>query len=85
MRKYFGTDGIRGTVNIFPMEVDTILKLGRAAARVFQRGKHQHRVVIGKDTRLSGYMIESALPQALPPWVCRFFYLAPCPRRRYLF
>jgi phosphoglucosamine mutase len=59
-RKYFGTDGIRGRANgvITP---DLALKVGQAAGLVFRRGDHRHRVVIGKDTRLSGYMIESAL------------------------
>ena len=60
MRKYFGTDGIRGRANgvITP---ELALKVGQAAGLVFQRGEHRHRVVIGKDTRLSGYMIETAL------------------------
>jgi phosphoglucosamine mutase len=60
MRKYFGTDGIRGRANgvITP---ELALKVGQAAGLVFQRGQHRHRVVIGKDTRLSGYMIETAL------------------------
>src|SRR6201994_530062 len=59
-RKYFGTDGIRGLANglITP---ELALKVGQAAGLVFQRGEHRHRVVIGKDTRLSGYMIETAL------------------------
>jgi len=59
-RKYFGTDGIRGRANgvITP---ELALKVGQAAGLVFQRGDHRHRVVIGKDTRLSGYMIENAL------------------------
>jgi phosphoglucosamine mutase len=60
-RKYFGTDGIRGTTNQGFMTSETALKLGMAAGRYFVRGDHRHRVVIGKDTRLSGYMIESAL------------------------
>lgn len=60
-RKYFGTDGIRGTTNQGFMTAETALKLGMAAGRYFVRGDHRHRVVIGKDTRLSGYMIESAL------------------------
>lgn len=60
-RKYFGTDGIRGTTNQGFMTADTALKVGMAAGRYFVRGEHRHRVVIGKDTRLSGYMIESAL------------------------
>src|ERR671923_2975684 len=59
-RKYFGTDGIRGRANglITP---ELALKVGQAAGLVFQRGDHRHRVVIGKDTRLSGYMIENAM------------------------
>lgn len=60
-RKLFGTDGIRGTANAEPMTAETVLKVGMAAAAYFTRGVHQHRVVIGKDTRLSGYMIEPAL------------------------
>ena len=59
-RNYFGTDGIRGRANglITP---ELALKVGQAAGLVFQRGEHRHRVVIGKDTRLSGYMIEYAM------------------------
>ena len=60
-RKLFGTDGIRGTANAEPMTAETALRVGMAAARHFRRGHHRHRVVIGKDTRLSGYMIEPAL------------------------
>ncbi|MCH7942664.1 MAG: phosphoglucosamine mutase [Proteobacteria bacterium] len=60
-RKYFGTDGIRGTANQGPMTAETALRVGLAAGRQFTRGGHRHRVVIGKDTRLSGYMIEPAL------------------------
>ena len=60
-RKYFGTDGIRGRSNVFPITPDFALKVGMAAGVAFRRGDHRHRVVIGKDTRLSGYMIESAL------------------------
>ncbi|HEY0419264.1 MAG TPA: phosphoglucosamine mutase, partial [Acetobacteraceae bacterium] len=60
-RRLFGTDGIRGTANSFPMTAETALKLGQAAGLIFTRGAHRHRVVIGKDTRLSGYMIEPAL------------------------
>ena len=61
MRKYFGTDGIRGTANRFPMTADIAQKVGMAAGHIFNRGDHRHRVVIAKDTRLSGYMIETAL------------------------
>ena len=60
-RKYFGTDGIRGLTNTLPMTVEVALKVGQAAGTRFLRGDHRHRVVIGKDTRLSGYMMESAL------------------------
>ena len=60
-RKFFGTDGIRGTTNIEPMTAETALRVGQAAGAHFLRGDHRHRVVIGKDTRLSGYMMESAL------------------------
>lgn len=60
-RKYFGTDGIRGRANSHPMTAEIAMKVGMAAGRQFTRGDHTHRVVIGKDTRLSGYMIEPAL------------------------
>ncbi len=61
VRRLFGTDGIRGTANVEPMTAETALRLGLAAGRRFRRGEHRHRVVIGKDTRLSGYMLEPAL------------------------
>ena len=60
-RKLFGTDGIRGTANQAPMTAEIALAVGKAAGAEFTRGGHRHRVVIGKDTRLSGYMIEPAL------------------------
>ncbi len=59
--KLFGTDGIRGQTNIYPMTAEIALKVAMAAGHMFTKGKHRHRVVIGKDTRLSGYVIESAL------------------------
>ncbi len=59
--KLFGTDGIRGTANSHPMTAQIALKVGMAAGQQFLRGDHRHRVVIAKDTRLSGYMIEPAL------------------------
>jgi len=61
IRKFFGTDGIRGTTNVEPMTAETALRVGQAAGTHFLRGDHRHRVVIGKDTRLSGYMMESAM------------------------
>lgn len=60
-RRLFGTDGIRGTANADPMTAETALRLGQAAGLLFTRGAHRHRVVIGKDTRLSGYLLEPAL------------------------
>ena len=60
-RKYFGTDGIRGATNQGAMTAEMAMKVGMAAGAYFLRGDHRHRVVIGKDTRLSGYMLESAL------------------------
>lgn len=59
--KLFGTDGVRGVANTEPMTVETALQLGRAAAHVFKNGERRHSIVIGKDTRLSGYMLENAL------------------------
>lgn len=60
-RKYFGTDGIRGTANQFPMTPEVALRVGLAAGKAFKSGDRRHSVVVGKDTRLSGYMIEPAL------------------------
>ena len=60
-RRLFGTDGIRGTANTAPMTAEIALKLGQAAGLLFTRGDHRHSVIIGKDTRLSGYMLEPAL------------------------
>lgn len=61
LRRIFGTDGIRGVANVYPMTSETALKLGRAVAHLFRHGKRRHRVLIGKDTRLSGYMLETAM------------------------
>ena len=60
-RRFFGTDGIRGRTNVAPMTPEVAMRVGQAAGAKFLRGAHKHRVLIGKDTRLSGYMIESAL------------------------
>ena len=60
-RSLFGTDGVRGRANSAPMTAEIAMRIGMAAGQVFNRGGHRHRVVIGKDTRLSGYMIEQAL------------------------
>src|SRR5881628_2966851 len=65
MRKLFGTDGVRGVANLEPMTSETAMKLGRAAAYLFKRRSGRHQIVIGKDTRLSGYMLESALTSGI--------------------
>jgi phosphoglucosamine mutase len=64
-RRLFGTDGIRGVANVWPMTGELMLQLGRAVAYLIKHGNHRHRVVIGKDTRLSGYMLETALASGL--------------------
>ncbi|MFA4972025.1 MAG: phosphoglucosamine mutase [bacterium] len=64
-REIFGTDGVRGKANIAPMDSEVALSLGRAIAGLFQNGRHKHRIVVGKDTRLSGYMIETALASGI--------------------
>jgi phosphoglucosamine mutase len=61
MKKLFGTDGVRGVANVYPMTAEMAMQIGRAAAYIFKVGKKRHRIVIGKDTRLSGYMLESSL------------------------
>jgi phosphoglucosamine mutase len=61
MKKLFGTDGVRGVANVYPMTSEMAMQIGRAAAYIFKNGHKRHRIVIGKDTRLSGYMIENAL------------------------
>ena len=78
-KKYFGTDGIRGKANSFPMTADIAMKVGMAAGVVFQRGDHRHRVVLGKDTRLSGYMIENALVAGFCAAGMDVFLLGPVP------
>jgi len=61
VRRIFGTDGIRGVANVYPMTSETAQQLGRAVAHIFRQGKRRHRILIGKDTRLSGYMLETAM------------------------
>jgi phosphoglucosamine mutase len=77
--KYFGTDGIRGKANAFPMTAEVAMKVGMAAGLSFQRGSHRHRVVLGKDTRLSGYMIENAMVAGLTAAGMDVFLLGPIP------
>lgn len=78
-RKLFGTDGIRGLANSHPMTPDIAMKAGMAAGRLFTHGDHLHRVVIGKDTRLSGYMIESALVAGFTSVGMDVFLFGPLP------
>ena len=79
-RKLFGTDGVRGRANTYPMTAEMALKLGAAAGRYFRRdGSTAHRVVIGKDTRLSGYMLENALTAGLTSTGMNVLLLGPVP------
>lgn len=78
-RKYFGTDGVRGKANKFPMDNTTAMKIGMAAGIILRNGGHKHRVVIGKDTRLSGYMIESALTAGFNSVGIDVFLIGPIP------
>ncbi|HET6390045.1 phosphoglucosamine mutase [Hyphomicrobium sp.] len=79
VRRYFGTDGIRGLANTHPMTSEIALKVGMAAGTVFRSGTHRHRVVIGKDTRLSGYMLEAALMSGFTSVGMDVFLLGPMP------
>ena len=79
VKKFFGTDGIRGTVNSEILNSEIALKLGLAAGKVFTRGNHKHRVVIGKDTRVSGYMLESALESGFTSSGMDVFLCGPIP------
>ena len=78
-RKFFGTDGIRGRANSPALTPELAMKAGMAAGRIFTRGDHRHRVVIGKDTRLSGYMIESALVAGFTSVGMDVFQFGPLP------
>lgn len=78
-RRLFGTDGIRGKANTWPMTPDVAMKVGMAVGLAFRRGDYRHRVVIGKDTRLSGYMIETALVAGFTAVGVDVFLLGPVP------
>lgn len=78
-RKFFGTDGIRGRANTLPITAQTALSVGMAAGKLFTNGEYRHRVVIGKDTRLSGYMLESALVSGFTSVGMDVFQLGPMP------
>jgi phosphoglucosamine mutase len=83
--KIFGTDGVRGTANVEPVTAETALKLGRAAAHVFKnlesqsRGRGKHKIVIGKDTRLSGYMLENAISSGILSMGVDVLFIGPLP------
>ncbi|WP_439530348.1 phosphoglucosamine mutase [Pannonibacter sp.] len=79
MRKYFGTDGIRGKANTHPMTAEVALKVAMAAGLMFRNGGHRSRVVIGKDTRLSGYMLENAMVAGFTSVGLDVFLLGPLP------
>jgi phosphoglucosamine mutase len=84
-RKIFGTDGVRGRANIEPVTAETALKLGRAAGHVFKnlehqaRGRGRHKIVLGKDTRLSGYMLENALSSGILSMGVDVLFIGPLP------
>ena len=84
-QKIFGTDGVRGTANIEPVTAETALKLGRAAAHVFKnlesraRGHGRHKIVVGKDTRLSGYMLENAISSGILSMGVDVLFIGPLP------
>ena len=84
-RKIFGTDGVRGRANVEPVTAETALKLGRAAGYVFKhleaqpRGRGRHKIVIGKDTRLSGYMLENALSSGILSMGVDVLFIGPLP------
>ena len=84
-KKIFGTDGVRGTANVEPVTAETALKLGRAAAHIFKnleamaRGSGKHKIVVGKDTRLSGYMLENALSSGILSMGVDVLFIGPLP------
>src|ERR1700757_546848 len=84
-KKIFGTDGVRGTANIEPVTAETALKLGRAAGHVFKnlethpRGRGKYKIVIGKDTRLSGYMLENAISSGVLSMGVDVLFIGPLP------
>src|SRR5512142_1384807 len=84
-QKIFGTDGVRGTANIEPVTAETALKLGRAAGHVFKtlqsqvHNRGRHRIVLGKDTRLSGYMLENAISSGILSMGVDVLFIGPLP------
>jgi len=78
-RSYFGTDGIRGVANTSPLDPETLVRLGKAIAKVFLAKRGKHRILIGKDTRLSGYMIETALASGITSMGADVLLVGPIP------
>ncbi len=79
-KKLFGTDGVRGIANLEPMTAETALKLGRAIAHLtLIHPNKRHRILVGKDTRLSCYMLETAYLQGFAPWGWMCSWWGPCP------
>jgi phosphoglucosamine mutase len=78
-RKYFGTDGIRGVAGVSPLDPETLVRLGKAVAKVFLKDQRKHRILIGKDTRLSGYMIESSLAAGITAMGADLMLCGPVP------
>ncbi len=79
MRRLFGTDGVRGVANIYPMTTEIAMQIGRSIAFLVKDSKHEHRIVIGKDTRLSGYMIENALAAGICSMGVNILLVGPIP------
>lgn len=78
-RKYFGTDGIRGVAGVSPLDPETLVRLGKAVAKVFMKDQRKHRILVGKDTRLSGYMIESSLAAGITAMGADLMLCGPVP------
>lgn len=78
-RKYFGTDGVRGVASVPPLDPETLVRFGKAIAKIFMRDKRKHRVLIGKDTRLSGYMIETSLAAGITSMGADVWLVGPLP------
>lgn len=78
-RKYFGTDGIRGVAGSAPLDPESLVRLGKAVAKVFMKDQRKHRILIGKDTRLSGYMIESSLAAGITAMGADLMLCGPVP------
>jgi len=79
MRKMFGTDGVRGLANVHPLTSEMVLQIGRATAYIFKNSKRRHRILIGKDTRISGYMIEQALASGITSMGVDVLLVGPLP------